>query len=111
MDNKGKERRGFKHSRTRNPLNNAVKISILLNAVKKGAPQWLSGKESTCQCRRHGFDPWSRMIPHATEEETPCATSTELRYRAWKSELLSPCAATTESPAESHALQQEKPPQ
>ena len=24
---------------------------------------WLSGKESTCQCRRHGFDPWVREDP------------------------------------------------
>ena len=23
---------------------------------------WLSGKESICQCRRHGFDPWVRKI-------------------------------------------------
>jgi len=23
----------------------------------QGLPWWLSGKESTCQCRRHGFDP------------------------------------------------------
>ena len=22
-----------------------------------GVPEWLGGKESTCQCRRHGFDP------------------------------------------------------
>ena len=22
-----------------------------------GLPWWLSGKESACQCRRHGFDP------------------------------------------------------
>ena len=28
-----------------------------------GLPQWLSGKESTCQCRRHGFDPWVGKIP------------------------------------------------
>ena len=28
-------------------------------------PWWLSGKESACQCRGHGFDPWSRKIPHA----------------------------------------------
>ena len=31
-----------------------------------GLPGWLSGKESTCQCRRrrrHGFDPWVRKIP------------------------------------------------
>ena len=26
-------------------------------------PRWLSGKESTCQCRRFGFDPWIRTIP------------------------------------------------
>ena len=26
-------------------------------------PRWFSGKESTCQCRRHGFDPWVRKIP------------------------------------------------
>ena len=25
-------------------------------------PRWLSGKESTCQCRRHRFDPWVRKI-------------------------------------------------
>ena len=24
-----------------------------------GLPWWPSGKESTCQCRRHGFKPWS----------------------------------------------------
>ena len=26
-------------------------------------PSWLSGKESTCQCRRCMFDPWIRKIP------------------------------------------------
>ena len=28
-----------------------------------GLPWWLSGKESTCQCRRHRFDPWVGKIP------------------------------------------------
>ena len=28
-----------------------------------GLPWWLSGKESTCQCRRHGLDPWVGRIP------------------------------------------------
>ena len=28
-----------------------------------GLPRWLNGKESICQCRRHGFDPWARKIP------------------------------------------------
>ena len=26
-------------------------------------PWWVSGKELTCQCNRHGFDPWVRKIP------------------------------------------------
>ena len=30
--------------------------------VESGVPRWLSGKESTCQCRRHGFDPWVGKI-------------------------------------------------
>ena len=28
-----------------------------------GLPRWLSGKESTCQCRRYKFDPWIMKIP------------------------------------------------
>ena len=31
-----------------------------------GLPRWLSGKKSTCQCRRHkicGFNPWASKIP------------------------------------------------
>ena len=27
---------------------------------------WFSGKESTYQCRAHGFNPWFRKIPHAS---------------------------------------------
>ena len=30
---------------------------------KWGLPWWLSGKESVCQCRRCGFDPWVGKIP------------------------------------------------
>ena len=28
-----------------------------------GLPWWFSGRESTCQCRRHRFDPWLGNIP------------------------------------------------
>ena len=28
-----------------------------------GLPRCLRGKESACQCRKCGFDPWVRMIP------------------------------------------------
>ena len=30
---------------------------------ERGLPWWLSVRESTCQCRRHGFDPWVGKIP------------------------------------------------
>ena len=29
----------------------------------EGLPWWLSGKESTCQCKRHRLNPWIRTIP------------------------------------------------
>ena len=38
-------------------------------------PWWLSGKESTCQCKRHGFDPWSKKIPHAKGQLSLCVTT------------------------------------
>ena len=41
-----------------------------------GLPWWLSGKKSACQCRRHGFDPWSRKIPQAVGQPSLCATIT-----------------------------------
>ena len=53
------------------------------NNIKKlvkpraGLPWWCSGWESACQCRGHGFDPWSGKIPHATEQLGPWATTTE----------------------------------
>ena len=30
-----------------------------------------------CQCRGSGFDPWSRKIPHATGQWSPCVATTE----------------------------------
>ena len=32
----------------------------------RGSPWWLI-KESTCQCRRHGFYSWSGKIPDAQQ--------------------------------------------
>ena len=40
-----------------------------------GLSWWLSGRESTCQCRRHRFDLWSGRIPHAAEQLSPRATT------------------------------------
>ena len=48
-----------------------------LKSSQKGTSlvaQWL---ESICQCRGHGFDPWSGKIPHAAEQLSLCATTTE----------------------------------
>ena len=42
-----------------------------------GLPWWRSGKESTCQHRGHGFELRSGKIPHAMEQLSPCATTTE----------------------------------
>ena len=42
-----------------------------------GLPWWRSGWESACQCRGHGFEPWSGRIPHAAEQLGPWATTTE----------------------------------
>ena len=41
----------------------------------RGLPWWSSGYESTCQCRGHRFDAWSRKIPHAAGQLSLCATS------------------------------------
>ena len=48
-------------------------IQDLMNRL----PSWLNGEESACQCRRQGFHPWSRRIPHAVEQLSPQATATE----------------------------------
>ena len=42
-----------------------------------GLPWCLSGKESACQHRRHGFDPWPGKIPHAAEQRSLCNTTIE----------------------------------
>ena len=44
---------------------------------RTGLPWWRSGWESACQCRAHGFEPWSGKIPHAAEQLGPWATVTE----------------------------------
>ena len=36
---------------------------------------FLGGKESSRQCRRRGFDPWSGKIPPGLEQLSPCPTS------------------------------------
>ena len=45
--------------------------------VNPWTPRRLSGKESVCQCRRHGFNPWSQRIPHAMGQLSLWTTTTE----------------------------------
>jgi len=47
-------------------------------------------KKSACQCRRHKFDACSGKIPHAEEQLSPCATTTELVLYIWEPQLLKP---------------------
>ena len=87
----------------------------------EGLPWWCSGWESACQCRGHRFEPWSGKIPHATEQLSPCATTTEpvrlelvlhnKRGRdserpAHRDEEWPPLAATRESPCTETKTQQ-----
>ena len=89
-----------------------IQSNAMILQVKKlrGLPWWSSGKESAFQCRGHGFNPWSGEIPHATEQQSPCATTTEpalqnlqvtttepAHPRDLMPQILSPCAATTEA--------------
>ena len=56
-----------------------ARVPTLLNFknIYIGLPWWRSGWESACQCRGHRFEPWSGKIPHAVEQLSPCATTTE----------------------------------
>ena len=55
-----------------------VSCKLSLNKSKElGLPWWRSGWGSACQCRGHGFKPWSGRIPHAAEQLGPWATATE----------------------------------
>ena len=38
------------------------------SAIKMNEGASLISKESTCQCRGHGFDPWAKKIPLAAEQ-------------------------------------------
>ena len=50
---------------------------VSVKSTHWGLPRWRSGWESACQCRGHGFEPWSGKIPHAAEQLGPWATTTD----------------------------------
>ena len=54
------------------PLGHKMGSECLNCITKLWLPRWLSGKESACQFRRRGFDPWVRKIPLRREwQPTP----------------------------------------
>ena len=56
-----------------------------------GASLWLSGKESTCQCKRPRFDPWVRKIPWRREWQFPLQYSdleNPMDRGAWRANSL-----------------------
>ena len=60
-------------------------------------------KKSACQCRRHGFDPWSGRILHVVEQLSPCTQLPSLCSRAWElrppsSHALEPMLRNKEQP-------------
>ena len=97
------------------PETSTTLFFFLFHKTRGGLPWWLSGKEYACQCRRHVFDPWSRKIPHASEQLSLCTT--HYNYGASALEPGS-CNYQTHVPQllkaarpRVYAPQQEKPPQ
>ena len=97
------------------------RTSIYENNIKtcRGLPWWYNGWKSTCRCRRHGFHPQSRKIPHAVEQLRLCVTTTgahalgptghkePLCHSHWS---LSAAASEARAPR-ACARQQKEPPQ
>ena len=67
---------------------------------------WFSGKESTCQYRRHGFYPWLWKIPHAVELLSLCGTVKPVCHNYWacaldraqELQLLNPVCSRARAP-------------
>ena len=77
--------------------------TLLYSKWITGLPWRLSGKDSTC--RKHGFNPWSRKIPQALEQQSLCTAAIELVLYSLGTATMEACAPRALAP------QQEKPPQ
>ena len=75
---KGSSSHGRKslHKKQRQVLK-ARTASMMLRLKARGPPPQSSGRESICQCRGHGFDLCSGKIPHAVDQLSPHATTSE----------------------------------
>ena len=75
---------------------------------------WLSGKESTCQCRRLRFNPWSGKTPHAAEQLSPWVPATEpvlysLRRTTTEACVPRACAPQQKKPSQQKPQQKLQP--
>ena len=56
---------------------------ILIISVLPWLPGWHSGKEPTCQCRRHGLDSWIRKIPWTESDVVLTQTHKQRKSGHW----------------------------
>ena len=76
---------------------------ISLNSAHLGLPWWLSGEESAYQFRKHGFNPWSGKVSHASGQLSLCPGTRSCIY--WAHVLqLKPTLSRASAP------KQERPP-
>ena len=78
-------------------------ILLLIFKEQRGLLWWFSGQESACQCRRNGFNPWFRKIPHAAKQIGPYAATIEPAPQSQEGTVTEPTCPRA------HAPQQEKP--
>ena len=58
-------------------MSHSIVSGMFLRVLFRQGPLEMVSPESTCQCRGHGFDPWSGKNPHAAGQLRPCTTTTE----------------------------------
>ena len=65
-----------------------LSISILppLLNIYYMLPRWLNGKESSCQCSRHRFNPWVRKIPWRRKWQPTSVFLPEKFHEQWSLE-------------------------
>ena len=59
------------------PTQDKSSRNVFFRNQQSGLCRWFNGKESALRCKGHQFHPWSRKIPHAEEQLSPCATTAE----------------------------------
>ena len=71
--------------------------NIQMQKNEPGLPCWLTGKESTCQCRWHEFDPWFQEDPARLRATKPVHNSWAWALEPTSCNYGSPRSATREA--------------